>query len=222
MAKKEIKQEQVLNVEEAVGRTEAFINKNWKILAGAVAVIIIAVVGYFWYVDYKADKELKAAEALFPGEQYFAKGDFESALNGDQEFPGLEAVAEEFSSTKAGQLAKAYAGISLAKLGRYEEAIPMLNAYAGNDMMVAPSVLGALGNCYAQTGDNAKAASTLMKAAKKASNNVLSPVYLIQAGQIYEALGQKADALNAYKQVKEKYYTSTQAMDIDKYIERVK
>jgi DNA-binding NtrC family response regulator len=41
MAKQEIKQEQVLNVEEAVSRSEAFINKNKKtISAGAEAVLM--------------------------------------------------------------------------------------------------------------------------------------------------------------------------------------
>jgi tetratricopeptide (TPR) repeat protein len=119
-------------------------------------------------------------------------------------------------------LAKAYAGISLAKLGRHEEAIPYLKSFKGDDVMVAPSVLAALGNCYAQMGNEAQAASTLIKAAQKANNNVLSPAYLIQAGQIYEKLGKNSDALKAYQEVKDKYYGSTQAMDIDRYIERVK
>ena len=86
----------------------------------------------------------------------------------------------------------------------------------------APSVLAALGNCYAQVGNEAQAATTLVKAAQKADNNLLSPAYLIQAGQIYEKLGKKSDALKAYTLIKDKYYGSMQAMDIDKYIERVK
>ena len=57
---------------------------------------------------------------------------------------------------------------------------------------------------------------------KKADNNLLSPAYLIQAGQIYEKLGKKADALKAYNEIKTKYYGSMQSMDVEKYIERVK
>ena len=79
-----------------------------------------------------------------------------------------------------------------------------------------------MGNCYAHVGDEAQAAATLVKAARKADNNLLSPAYLVQAGQIYEKLGQKADALNVNQEVKDKYYGSAQAMDIDRYIERVK
>ena len=223
MAKQEIKQEQVLNVEEAVSRSEAFINKNKKtviIAAIGVAVLIAACMSVsIWVVK---PREQKAAEALFAGEKYFQNGNYEAALNGDQEYAGFEAVSSEFKGTKAANLAKAYAGISLAKLGRYEEAIPMLKAFKGSDVMVAPSVLAALGNCYAQVGDDAQAAATLVKAAKKADNNLLSPAYLIQAGQIYEKLGKKSEALKVYTEIKTKYYGSMQAMDIDKYIERVK
>ena len=223
MAKQEIKQEQLLNVEEAVSRSEAFINKNKKAIIIAVAAIVLVAVGSLLVSNSVAKREQKAAEALFAGEKYFRNGDYETALNGDAyEFAGFEAVADEHGSTKAGKLAKAYAGLSLAHLGRYEEAIPMLESFKGNDAMVAPSVVAALGNCYAQTGNEAKAAATLVKAAQMADNNLLSAAYLIQAGQIYEKLGKKSDALKAYQEVKDNYYGSFQAMDIEKYIERVK
>ncbi|MBR6629316.1 MAG: hypothetical protein IKL03_05095 [Bacteroidaceae bacterium] len=224
MAKQEIKQEQMLNVGEAVSRSEEFINKNKKTIIGVVCAIVVLIAGSVLVsTQYLKPREQKAAEALFAGEHYFQNGDYETALNGDQnEYAGFEAVIDEFGGTKAGKLAKAYAGLSLAKLGRYEEAIPYLKGFKGNDAMVAPSVLAALGNCYAQVGDEAQAAATLVKAARKADNNLLSPAYLVQAGQIYEKLGQKADALNVYQEVKDKYYGSAQAMDIDRYIERVK
>lgn len=224
MAKQEIKQEQMLNVGEAVSRSEEFINKNKKTIIGVVCAIVVLIAGSVLVsTQYLKPREQKAAEALFAGEHYFQNGDYETALNGDQnEYAGFEAVIDEFGGTKAGKLAKAYAGLSLAKLGRYEEAIPYLKGFKGNDAMVAPSVLAALGNCYAQVGDEAQAAATLVKAARKADNNLLSPAYLVQAGQIYEKLGLKADALNVYQEVKDKYYGSAQAMDIDRYIERVK
>ena len=217
MAKQEIKQEQVLNVEEAVSRSDAFINKNKKALVvGVVAVVVLVAAGLLTSTYVIAPREKKAAEALFMGEQYFQNGNYETAI---VEF---ESVIADHKGTKAANLAKAYAGISNAKLGNYEEAISLLKAFKGNDAMVGPSVLAALGNCYAQVGDEAKAAATLMKAAQKADNNLLSPAYLIQAGQIYEKLGKKSDALKAYTLIKDKYYGSMQAMDIDKYIERVK
>ena len=211
-------------MEEAVSRSEAFINKNKKTITAIVcAVVVLVVAGMLVSTYVIKPREQKAAEALFAGERYFQNGDYETAINGDQyEYAGFEAVADQYGCTKAGKLAKVYAGLSFAHLGRYEEAIPMLESFKGKDAMVAPSVLAALGNCYAQVGDEAKAASTLVKAAQLADNNLLSPAYLIQAGQIYEKLGKNADALKVYQEVKNKYYGSMQSMDIDRYIERVK
>ena len=53
-----------------------------------------------------------------------------------------------------------------------------------------------------------------------ADNNSLSPTFLIQAGEILESQGKKAEALELYKEVKEKYFNSMQYQTIDKYIER--
>ena len=165
--------------------------------------------------------ELKASEAIFKGEQYFGADAFELALNGDSlGYKGFVKLADEFSGTDAGNLAKAYAGICYAQLGKYEDAAKYLNDFSADDQLVNPAVLGTLGNCYAQMGQLDKAAATLLKAADKANSQALSPVYLIQAGQIFEKLGKNAEAVSAYKQVKEKYFNSYQAMDIDKYIER--
>lgn len=87
--------------------------------------------------------------------------------------------------------------------------------------MVSPAALGALGNCYAELNQIDKATETLMKAAKKADNNTLSPIFLLQAGELYESQGQKDKALECYKEIKTKYVNSAQYADIDKYIERV-
>ena len=99
---------------------------------------------------------------------------------------------------------------------------PYLKAFDGDDNMVAPGVLSALGNCYANTGDLSAAVSKFIEAAKAADNNTISPYCLLQAGIIYEKQGKKEDALKVYTQIKDKYFASIQAMDIDKYINRVK
>ena len=82
--------------------------------------------------------------------------------------------------------------------------------------------LGAAGNCYAQLGQLDKAASALLSAADKADNNTLSPIFLMQAGEILVKQGKYEDAVKAYTKIKDKYFQSYQAMDIDKYIEQAK
>ena len=56
----------------------------------------------------------------------------------------------------------------------------------------------------------------------KLNNNTLSPIFLIQAGEILVKQGKYDDAVNAYTKIKDKYFQSYQAMDIDKYIEQAK
>ena len=217
-------QNEHLNVEDALTQSEAFLIKYKNAIIGGVVAVIIIVAGFIMYKNlYAEPREEKAQAALFKGQEYFEQDAFEQALNGDSiGYTGFMKVADDYSGTKAANLAKAYAGICYAQLGKYEEAVKMLDSFNGKDQMVAPAILGAAGNCYAQLGQLDKAASTLLSAADKADNNTLSPIFLIQAGEILVKQGKYDDAVNAYTKIKDKYFQSYQAMDIDKYIEQAK
>ena len=181
-------QNEHLNVEDALTQSEAFLIKYKNAIIGGVAAIVIIVAGIIMYKHlYAEPREEKAQAALFKGQEYFEQDAFEQALNGDSiGFTGFLKVADEYSGTKAANLAKAYAGICYAQLGKYEDAVKMLDSFSSDDQMVAPAILGATGNCYAQLGQLDKAASTLLSAAAKADNNTLSPIFLMQAGGLYE------------------------------------
>ena len=217
-------QNEHLNVEDALTQSEAFLIKYKNAIIGGVVAVIIIVAGFIMYKNlYAEPREEKAQAALFKGQEYFEQDAFEQALNGDSiGYTGFLKVADDYSGTKAANLAKAYAGICYAQLGKYEEAVKMLDSFNGKDQMVAPAILGAAGNCYAQLGQLDKAASTLLSAADKADNNTLSPIFLIQAGEILVKQGKYDDTVNAYTKIKDKYFQSYQAMDIDKYIEQAK
>ena len=217
-------QNEHLNVEDALTQSEAFLIKYKNAIIGGVVAVIIIIAGFIMYKNlYAEPREEKAQAALFKGQEYFEQDAFEQALNGDSiGYTGFLKVADDYSGTKAANLAKAYAGICYAQLGKYEEAVKMLDSFNGKDQMVAPAILGAAGNCYAQLGQLDKAASTLLSAADKADNNTLSPIFLLQAGEILVKQGKYDDAVNAYTKIKDKYFQSYQAMDIDKYIEQAK
>ncbi|MBQ8672980.1 MAG: tetratricopeptide repeat protein [Bacteroides sp.] len=216
------KTNEALNVEDALTQSEAFLIKNKKSIIGTVLGLILIVAGVVMYKNlYAEPREEKAQAALFKGQQYFEANNFEYALNGDSlNFAGFLKVAEEFSGTDAANLAKAYAGVCYAQLGKNEEAIKMLDSFSGDDQMVAPAMKGTIGNCYARMGQLDKAASILLKAAQEADNNTLSPIYLQQAGEILVKQGKYGEAIKAYTQIKEKYFRSYQSMSIDKYIEQ--
>lgn len=203
---------------------ESFVQKNLKKIAACVVTVLVVVfiaIGANYFLDTRSQK---AAEALYPCEQLFQQGNYEKALNGDgQEVLGLVEVAKKYGSTKSGNLAKLYAGLAYYNLGKMEDAEKCLEDFdAKGDELISPAAIGALGNVYAELGKNDKAVETLKKAAKKADNSVLSPVFLVQAGEILEAEGKMAEALELYEEVKAHYRGSMQGQEIDKYIERAK
>jgi tetratricopeptide (TPR) repeat protein len=166
-------------------------------------------------------QEKKAAAAMFKGEQYFAKDSFNLALNGNgADYEGFEAIINQYGSTDAGNLAKAYAGICYFKLGENEKALDMLKSFSGSDEMISPAITGLIGDCYVNMGNVKEGISYFEKAASQANNEVISPTYLKKAGIAYESLQQYNDAVKAYTTIKEKYFNSMEAADIDKYITR--
>ena len=212
-----------LQAEEVLSRQESFFLKYKKAIIIGVTAIVIIIAGVIVYNTYvAAPREQKASTALAKGQELFANEQYDKALNGDgANFAGFLKVADEFSGTDAANLAKLYAGLSYAKLGKWNEAATWIEKFDGsNDQMISPAALGALGNAYAHLNQLDKAVETLKKAATKADNNSLSPLFLVQAGEILESQGKQADALELYKQVKNKYFNSYQYQTIDKYIER--
>lgn len=212
------------SMEETLNQSEAFFLKNKLTILGCVAALVVIIGGFIAYRTLVAQpNELKASTEMAKAQDMFASQNFVVALNGDSaNVKGFLAIAKEYSSTDAGNLANLYAGLCYANLDQWQEAADYLKKFDGaSDKMVSPAALGALGNAYAHLNDLDKAVETLKKAAEKADNNALSPTFLIQAGQILESQDKKAEALKLYKQVKEKYFNSMMYQNIDEYIERV-
>lgn len=205
-------------MEQQVSKTEAFFEKNKKAIIIAVVAVIAIVVGAILFNNYyleprsnEASTELGKSQELFDAQQY------------DKALAGFQKVANDYSSTNAGNLAQLYIGLCQANLGKWQEAVNALEQFSGKgDQMISPAAEGALGNAYANLKQLDKAVEHLKKAAKMADNNSLSPTFLIQAGEILESQGKKEEALKLYQEVKDKYFNSMQYQTIDKYIERVK
>ena len=217
---------------DAAFKSKEFFDKNKKILLGAIIAVVVIVAGYFCYSAFiGGPREEKASTALARGQEYFNAEQFDKALNGDGAgYTGFVKIADDYSSTDAGNLANLYAGLSYAYLGKWNDAVKYLEDYSPKgDAMVSPAAIEALGNAYAHVGQIDKAVSKLQEAADKAddkaedgTNNSLSPIFRLQAGELLESQGKKADALKVYQDIKKKYVNSqlVQSNEIDKYIER--
>lgn len=224
MSNQHIQHDGIDEVNEALSKTEQVIEKYQKPILLTVLVAVIVVSGilslrHFYFVP----KEAKAQAELFKGEFYFQEDSLRIALEGNGgDYMGFEAIIDESGSTKAGNMAKAYAGISYMRLGEYEKAIKHLKGFSANDLLIAPAIIGAVGDCYVELGNVKEGINYFEKAATRGENELISPIYLKKAGIAYESLGDYASALKTYQQIKDNYATSMEAVDIDKYIERAK
>jgi tetratricopeptide (TPR) repeat protein len=222
MTNRKKENEKELEVEQILSRSEQFIEKNKKtLLYGLVAVAAAVGLVLAYHYGYAQPRESKAALAIFKGEQYFERDSFALALNGnDVDFEGFDAIIDQYGSTKAGNLAKAYAGICYYKLGDPQTALKRLQSFSGSDPQIAPALVGLMGDCFVGTGDTKEGIRCFEKAAAKANSEIVSPIYLKKAGIAYESLNRYKDAVRVYTDIKQKYNRSMEARDIDRYITR--
>ena len=236
MAKQNKQANASLDVNDALSKSEAFINKYKKsIIAAVVALLVIVGGGYSLKKFYLDPREDKAQSLLTLGEQYLAQEDYDKALNGEGRFPGYLKIAKDYSFTDAANIATLQAGLAYAHKGDYKNAIKYLEDFSPkSDKSISPAAIAVLANCYAAEKQVDKAIETFKKAAKMADNDALSPLYLLEAGKLYENAGNKDEARKLYEQIKSDYPQSQLAVpqptqdeniaepEIEKYIERTK
>ncbi len=207
-------------VESALSKTEHFIEENQNKLT-MIALVVIALVAGYWGLKkfYFQPLEDEAQKQVFYAQQYFEQDSFKLALNGDGINLGFIEIKEEFGSTKAGKLSSYYAGVANLHLGNYEEAVDYLSSFSTSDEMIAATAAGAMGDAYSELGNVDKAISQYKKACSY-NNDLTTPLYLMKLGIAYETANNNAEAVKAYKTIKEQYKTSSEARQIDKYLTR--
>ena len=222
MAKQNVNDKEAIrreNIEETVSKTDQFYNEHKKTIWTVAAVLAVIALAVFAYI--KLIYQPKCQEAMqqaFPAEQLFSQGEYELALNGDGNVLGLADIISTYGA-KAGKAVYMEAGLAALQLGQYDDALTYLKKYTGKDPILAARAIAAQGDAYAGLERYDDAAAAYIKAAGK-SDDVFAAGYLLKAGIMYEQLGQKDKALDCYKTIKDKYPSSVEGYDIDKYISR--
>jgi tetratricopeptide (TPR) repeat protein len=212
----------IVDVQEVYSKSEAFVEKNKKILSIVILGAIVIIGGYFGYKKLIiAPMELEAQSDMFMAEKYFEQDSLQKAINGDGLNYGFIDIVDEYSGTKAANLAHYYLGICYRNTGDYEYAIDELKSFSSNDVMISTVALGAIGDCYLELNDLDEAINYYEQAVTKGDNNLTSPIYLFKAGLAYEDKQDFSSAETKYKSIKTDYPDSREAQTIDKYIARV-
>ena len=224
MAKKSNKtDDQFAQVENALSKTEQYIednqNKLMKIVAAVVAVIALFIAYQSLYLEPQA---VEAQSEMFNAEIYFEKDSFNLALNGDGQYLGFIDIADQYSSTKQGKLANYYAGLSYLYLKDYDNAIDYLNDFKSDDIVLSSLALGSIGDAYLELDDKDKALSYYKKAANNDQNSFTTPRYLMKQALILEYNNEYDGALEIYLNIQENFNESRESQNIDKYIYRAK
>ncbi|KUO69517.1 MAG: hypothetical protein APF83_14310 [Lutibacter sp. BRH_c52] len=217
-------------LDQTASKSEQFIQKNQTIIFIVIGLIVASILGYLAYQKYvKAPKEKEAANELAFPKAYFdnainntvaADSLFTLALKGADGKYGFVDIADEYSGTKAGNLANYYAGISYLRLKQYKEAIDYLEDFSSKDELLGPVAKGAIGDAFADINQPQDAFDYYVKAAELKDNNFSTPLFLFKAGNTAMELENYSKAQELFEKIKNDYPNAVEAQNIDIYINK--
>lgn len=202
-----------------------FWEKYANLLFYAVGAIVLAIAGWWMYKELIVKpKQVEAVAAMWQAEQQFSRDSFQLALNDPGGgFDGFLAIADKFSGTPAGNLARYYAGVCYLQSGDFDNAISQLNDFSPDGDLLPSMKYGIMGDCYAEKQDFDKALDYYKKAADAAENGLVGMFYLKKLGMLNEIQGNKDAALEAFERIRRDYpnQQSGDWRDVEKYIYRL-
>jgi tetratricopeptide (TPR) repeat protein len=216
-------------VQEVVGTNQNFQNakgswdKNKNLIIGLAVAIILVAGGWLLYKNMiLKPKEEKAAEAMFKAEEYFRIDSLAVALNGDGQNKGFLNVIKNFDGTKASNLAHFYAGVIYLKTHDFNNAVKHLKDFETDSKQIQMVAYGRLADAYSELGKKDEAVDYYKRAGKQFSTDEFnSSEFLFRAGYLLESMGKNQEAIQLYKEIKEKYPRTEKGFSIDKYIYRL-
>ena len=217
-------------LDETASKSEQWVEKNQRpIFIGLIAIVVV-ILGYLGYNKYILEpNEIEAADELAFPKEYFEEAQNSSfavdslynlSLNGADGKFGLIDIAEQYSNTKAGNLAKYMSGIAYLKIGDYENAIKNLSEFNSDDEMLGALALGNIGDAFSEIDQPEDALKYYLDAANFKDNNFITPLYLFKAGNVAMDLQEYDKAEKSFTKIKDDYASSEEAKNINIFIQR--
>jgi tetratricopeptide (TPR) repeat protein len=214
-------------IQEKVMGVEHWIEDNPKIVFGVVGALLLVVAGYFGYQYYVGNQDEQAQKEMFQAIRYFEKyidsghDSLNVAMKGDGNNLGFEDIINDYSMTKAANLANFYAGAISLKQGKYKLARLYFEDFSSSDLLVQARAYSLIGDSYMEENDFGNAASFYNKAANYEPNKFFSPVYLMKEALAYEKLNQNDKAIQVYQKIVDEYWESSEFQNAKKYKARL-
>ncbi|MBL7835542.1 MAG: tetratricopeptide repeat protein [Cyclobacteriaceae bacterium] len=222
--KKENKNELLENPDalaERLGSAENWMERNSKTVIALVAIVLLAVAGYFGFNYYKKSQDAQAQPQMFQAVYYFEADSLDLALNGDGNNLGFLNIIEDYKFSSAANLAHFYAGVCYLKKGEFDAAILYLEDFSADDLLVQARAYSLIGDAHMEKGEYEDAARFYDKAANYKPNKQYSPAYLMKAALAYEKLNQNDKAKDAYSKIISDFWDSQEYQNAVKFKARL-
>ena len=193
---------------DSLGRGEAFLKKNSKVLGGVLIAAVILIGGILFFQINNANQNEEAQEEMFQAVYFYEQDSLDFALNGDGINAGLLQIVEEYPRTDAANLANFYIGSIYLSERNFSDAITYLEQFSSDDYLVQAKAAALLGDAYLESGNVDKAISNYEKASTYEPNKYFTPKYLFKLAVAYEEAERTQDAIEAYAEIEEKYFES--------------
>ncbi|HLL44777.1 MAG TPA: tetratricopeptide repeat protein [Segetibacter sp.] len=219
----ELKVREAPKVIESTDRATYFWAKYKNIIIGISAAIILVVGGWLLYKNLVLKpKEERAAEAMFKAEEFFRNDSLTLALNGNGQNKGFLNVIKNFEGTKAANLSHFYAGVIYLRTNDFNNAVKHLKDFSTDSKQIQMIAYGRLADAYSEQGKKDDAVNNYRKAGNFfPEDETNSSEFLFRAGYLLESMGKNKEAVEVYKEIKEKFPKTEKGFSIDKYIYRL-
>ncbi|OYX18805.1 MAG: cytochrome C biosynthesis protein [Algoriphagus sp. 32-45-6] len=193
---------------ERIGRSEAFLKKNSKVLGGVLVAALVLIGGILFFQINNQNQNEKAQEEMFQAVYFFEQDSVDFALNGDGINKGLLSIVEDYPRTDAANLAHFYIGSIYLSQKNFQGALDHLEEFSSSDYLVQAKAYSLIGDANLELGNTDAAISSYTKAARTNENKYMSPKYLAKLAVAQEEAGKIEDAIKTYTEIEEKYYES--------------
>ncbi|GAB2497698.1 tetratricopeptide repeat protein [Algoriphagus taiwanensis] len=195
-------------IAERIGRGEAFLKKNSKILGGVLIAAIVLIGGILFFQINNQNQNEKAQAEMFQAVYFFEQDSIEFALNGDGINKGFLSIVEDYPRTDAANLANFYIGSIYLSERKFQEALDYLEDFSSDDYLVQSKAYSLIGDANLELDNTDAAISNYTKAARTNENKFMTPKYLAKLAVAQEEAGKIADAIATYTEIEEKYFES--------------
>lgn len=207
ITKKELKEDKLITI---YAKSRDWAEENYKLIAGASAIILIIVVGSIFITNSRQKSEAAAGAKLAKAIYAFDSSDYNTAIS------TLSDIVENNGGTKSGSVARLYLAQALFRTNEYTAAENHFKAAAGklkSDIHLKTTALAGVAASLEQQDQFAEAGEKYQAIVNKNPDAPMASFYLLRAARCFEKAEDRSKASALYEQLIVDYPDSQEKND---------